>query len=111
VGFISEASVAKPKYDGVIEAIHFSPDGKVDWARTYLRRGPTFSDYILLDRQSLLEHIHAGKKFYIGKRIPQMGGVFEITDQVLVHKINGQEYLMTQVGDTERDRLENAPII
>lgn len=103
--------MAKLKYDGVIEAVHYLPDGKVDWARTYLRRGPTFSDYVLLDRQALLEHIHAGKKFYIGKRIPLMGGVFETAEQVLVHKINGQEYLMTQVGDTERDQLDNAPII
>lgn len=103
--------MAKPKYEGVIEAVHYSPDGKVDWARTYLRRGPTFSDYILLDRQALLEHIHAGKKFYIGERIPLKGGAFEISEQVLVIKKDGQEYLVTQEGNAERDQLEKAPII
>ena len=103
--------MARPKYDGVIEAVHYLPDGKVDWARTYLRRGPTFSDYILLDRQALIEHIHAGKKFYIGERIPLQGGSFKVFDQVKVIKKNGQEYLVTQEGDSKRDYLANAPII
>lgn len=103
--------MAKLKYDGVIEAVHYLPDGKVDWARTYLRRGPTFSDYILLDRQALLEHIHAGKKFYIGERIPLMGGAFNVFDQVKVVKKNGQEYLVTQEGDVERDHLGSTPMI
>ena len=103
--------MAKLKYDGVIEAVRYLPDGKVDWARTYLRRGPTFSDYILLDRQALLEQIHSGKKFFIGERIPLKGGAFTVFDQVKLVKKNGQEFLVTQAGDVERDQLGKTPII
>lgn len=103
--------MAKPKYDGIIEAVRYLPDGKVDWARTYLRRGPAFSDYILLDRQALLEHINAGKKFYIGERIPLKGGSFNVFDQVKVVKKDSQEFLVTREGEVERDDLGNAPII
>lgn len=103
--------MAKPKYDGIIEAVRYLPNGNVDWARTYLRRGPTFSDYILLDRQALIEHINSGKKFYIGERIPLKGGSFKVFDPVKVIKKNGQEFLVIKEGDVERDRLEKAPII
>ncbi len=106
-----EGCVAKLKYDGVIEAVHYRPDGQVEWARTYLRRGPTFSDYILLDRQTLLEHLNAGKKFYLGERILYQGGEFNIFDQIKVVKKNGQEYLVTQPGDFEGDQLEKIPVI
>jgi len=106
-----EGCVAKLKFDGVIEAVHYRPDGQVEWARTYLRRGPTFSDYILLDRQTLLEHLNAGKKFYRGERILLKGGEFNIFDQIKVVKKNGQEYLVTQTGDFEGDQLEKIPVI
>ena len=31
--------MANKKYDGVIEAVHYAPDGQVEWVRAYLRRG------------------------------------------------------------------------
>ena len=52
--------MAKVKYDGVIEAVHYAADGQVEWVRAYLRRGPAFSDRIMLDRQTLIEDLKAG---------------------------------------------------
>jgi hypothetical protein len=101
--------VARPKFDGVVEAVHISPDGNIDWARTYLRRGPTFSDYILMSRQDLIEHIKAGKKFIIGRRVAKLASTFEEVAPVRVVQKDGTEVLVS--GDNPPnggDHLEGA---
>lgn len=103
--------MAKQKYDGVVEAVHYKPDGQVDWVRTYLRRGPTFSDYVLLDRQTLIEHLRSGKKFMAGKRVPQLASTFEVSKPIRVIQKNSKEILVTGDLDAEQDRLEDVPII
>lgn len=103
--------MAKQKYDGVVEAVHYKPDGQVDWVRTYLRRGPTFSDYILLDRQTLIEHLKAGKKFMAGKRIAQLASTFEVSHPLKVIQSDSRDVLV--VGDVQSnvDRLEGVPLL
>ena len=103
--------MTKIKYDGVVEAVHYRPDGQVDWVRTYLRRGPTFSDYIILDRQALIEHLNSGKKYYVGRRVHQMASTFELSSQVKVIKKNGQEILVANGDQADHDSLKNVPII
>ena len=103
--------MAKVKYDGVVEAVHYRPDGQVEWVRTYLRRGPTFSDYILLDREALIEHLNSGKKYYAGRRIPQLASTFEISSQVKLIKKNGSEILVTDDLESDQDCLKNVPVI
>ena len=103
--------MAKEKYDGVVEAVHYTPDGEVDWVRTFLRRGPTFSDYILLDRQTLIEHLKAGKKFVVGRRIPQLASTFEITRPVRVIDRDGREVLATGDLEPAQDNLDGVPRI
>ena len=93
--------MARPKFDGVVEAVHISPDGNIDWARTYLRRGPTFSDYILMSRQDLIEHIKAGKKFIIGRRVLKLASTFEEVAPVRVVQKDGMEVLVS--GENPRD--------
>lgn len=53
--------MAKQKFDGVIDAVHYNPDGQVKWVRAYLRRGATFTDNLLIQRQDLVEEIRSGK--------------------------------------------------
>lgn len=101
----------KIQYDGVVNAAHYTKDGQVDWVRTFLRRREVFSDYVILDRQSLIEHIKAGKKFMVGKRIPYYGGKFEVTDSIRVVQKDGKDILA--VGDTQadQDHLAGVPVL
>lgn len=101
--------MAKQKFDGVVEAVHYKPDGQVDWVRTYLRRGPVFSDYILLDRQTLVEHLKSGKQYVAGKRIPQLASTFEVTKPLQVIRKGGQEFLATGDLQPDQDCLEGVP--
>ncbi len=101
------------KYDGVIEAVRYAPDGKVSLARVYERRGPAFSDRILVSRSELIQRLNSGEKFMIGKRLPRMGGMFEVSSKVRLVKKNNIEWLQTsqpEQSSQERDVLEGAPL-
>lgn len=103
--------MAKQKYDAVVDAVHYKPDGKVAWVRTYQRRGPTFSDIVIVDRQKLIKDLESGKIYRVGRRIPQMGGTFEVHEPLQLIKDDGKEVLVT--GDTkpDRERLLGVPVI
>jgi len=103
--------MAKPKFDGVVEAVHYKPDGQVDWVRTYLRRGSTFSDLILLDRQTLIEHLRSGKKYVVGKRVPRLASTFEVSHPIRVIQRNGKEVLVTGDDSADQDRLQDVPLV
>jgi hypothetical protein len=103
--------MAKPKYDGVVEAVHYQPDGQVAWVRAYLRRGPTFSDRILLDRERLIGDLKAGKRYLAGKRIPLMASTFEVSDPLRIVEVDGQEVLVTGDYQVRRDHLEGVPVL
>ncbi|MCE5209554.1 MAG: hypothetical protein LLG42_14750 [Chloroflexi bacterium] len=106
--------MANSKYDGVIEAVRYTPDGKVSLARAYERRGPAFSDRILLNRSELIQRLNSGEKFMIGKRLPRLGGMFEVSSKVkLVKSKDNIEWIHTSLSDNnapERDVLEGAPL-
>lgn len=103
--------MANKKYDGVIEAVHYTTDGQVDWVRAYLRRGITWSDRIIMRRQGLIDEIKAGKRMMLGKRVEFMGGTFEVTLPVQVVGSDGKEVLSTSKDTTDRDRLEGAAVL
>lgn len=44
------------RFDGVIEAVRYSPDGKIEVARAYERRGAAFSDHVLITTQPGANH-------------------------------------------------------
>jgi hypothetical protein len=106
--------MAKQKYDGVIEAVRYTPDSKVSLARVYVRRGPAFSDRILLKRDELIQRLDAGEKFVIGKRLAGMGGMFEVSKTVQLSKAKGGDLWITSGqslnGSDGRDILEGAPL-
>ena len=103
--------MAKLKYDSVIEAVRYKSEGKVDWVRAYLRRGPTFSDHVLLQRQSLIDLIKQGKQFVTGNRVIFLASTFEVSDPVRVLEKNGKSYLVTGGDSPDQDSLPGVPQI
>jgi hypothetical protein len=103
--------MAKAKYDGVVEAVHYKPNGEVDWVRAYERRGPTFSDHVLLNRQTLIDRLKSGKKYMAGTRKELMASTFEVTMPLQVVTHAGSEFLSTGSSSAGQDRLEGIPIL
>ncbi len=68
--------MAAKKIDGVIEAVRYAPDGKVEFVRAYLRRGPTWSDRMLIRREDLIAMLKTGKSMSAGQRIEYMASDF-----------------------------------
>lgn len=103
--------MAKKKIDGVIEAVHYEQDGNIKWVRAYLRRGFTFSDRVIIDRQSLVERLKAGEIFHFGKRVELMGGTFELGDPIHLNQNNGVEVITLGMSETKKDHLPAVPRI
>ena len=103
--------MAKNKYDGVVEAVHYTPDGQVAWVRAYLRRGFIFSDRTMLDRETLIDTIKSGKRMVVGKRVPLMGANFEVSDAIKIVKQNGGESLAVGEAQPGQDHLAGVPVI
>jgi hypothetical protein len=99
------------KIDGVIEAAHFSADGKLAWVRAYERRGPTWSDAVLLDRPALVQRLKKRKRFYIGSRREFLASEFELGEPLRLVEFYRGEALVTGRGSAKQDRLEGIPIV
>ena len=69
--------MARKKYDGVIEAVRYLPNGQIDMVRMYQLRWLVYSDQILLSRAALLEQLSLGKRYVTGQRKTYVGNVFE----------------------------------
>ncbi len=102
--------MAEKKFDGVVESVRYAPDGKVKLIRVYLRRGPTWSDRMLLTREDFLDILRSGKRMVLGKRVEFMAGTFDVSQPVQVKGSDGQEYLYTSKAVEGRDNLEGAPL-
>jgi len=103
--------MAKEKFDGVVEAVHYDTDGSVKWVRAYLRRGPIYSDRLKIDRQSLIAHLKSGKRLFTGRRIPLMAGTFELSKPVQLVQSNGRELLAAGDHRADQDYLDGVPAI
>ena len=103
--------MARNKFDGVVEAVHYKPSGEVEWVRAYERRGPTFSDHLLIDREALIGRLKSGEKFMVGKRVPLLGGTFEVSQPLRVIDIDGRYALVVGQAQAEQDWLEGVPVI
>ncbi len=103
--------MAKEKFDGVVEAVHFAPDGKIAWVRVYERRGSTYSDRIILDRKTLLERLKSGKRFFTGQRIPLEAGTFEIIHPIRLIDVDGYSIVATGFSPANQDTLDGVPVL
>ncbi len=104
--------MARQKFDGVIDAVHFMSDGALAWVRMYERRGPTFSDLILVDRSDLVQRLKAGKKYVLGQRILLRASEFEITQALHLVQQDGHEFVALDGSNgVGGDNLKGAPVI
>ncbi len=103
--------MAKQKYDGVVEAVHYKPDGQVDWVRVFERRGPIFSDRLILNRDEFIQRLKAGKKFMVGVRISQLAGTFEVSKPVKLVDDRNKQFIIAGDILAEQDCLEGVPKI
>ena len=96
------------KFDVVIEAVRYKA-GKIELVRAYERRGPTFSDWVLLDRKTLLERLKEGKKSVItGQRTALLASTFEVGKPVKLVGVDGKQVVST-LSDASHDELEGVP--
>jgi len=93
------------KPDLVVEAVRYGPDGKINLVRGFERRGPTYSDWELIDRARLMEMLKTGRRVVIGSRKEFMAGTFETGNQVL---LADSDVIATR-KDAQADSLEGAP--
>jgi hypothetical protein len=103
--------MARQKFDGVIESVHYAADGKIAWVRVYERRGPTFSDRVILDRTTLVARLKSGKKFVTGQRIPLLSSTFDVSHPVRLLEQKNGEVILAGEGDSGRDVLANVPLV
>jgi hypothetical protein len=103
--------MAKAKFDAVVEAVHYAPDGQVAWVRVYERRGPTFSDRVLLDRPTLVEQLKARKRFVIGERKVLWASTFDTSSMLQLIQKNGRELIVAGEPSADHDSLGSAPLI
>ncbi|HSO27361.1 MAG TPA: hypothetical protein VLS48_04785 [Anaerolineales bacterium] len=103
--------MAKVTYDGVVEAVRYSTDGQINWVRTFMRRGATFSDYLIFDRQALIQLLKSGKTLMVGRRLPYLASTFEVSEPIRVVEKNGREVIVSGSPTSERDHLEGVPLI
>jgi hypothetical protein len=94
------------KVDGIIEAVRYTPGGKISVVRAYERHGVVWSDRILLGRQELSERLGQGKRFVIGERKIYLGSMFETG--TAVHQV--QDYIVTEGQASTRDLLNGVPV-
>ena len=103
--------MARKIYDGVIEVVRYTPEGKISEVRIYERRGPTFSDRVLLSRMELLQRLRSGKKFGVGTRVERMASTFKVSSAVRLAGTRGQEAILAGgAKSTERDNLQGVPL-
>jgi hypothetical protein len=103
--------MAKDKYDGVVEAVHYKSEGLVEWVRAYLRHGVTYSDRVLIPREEFISLLKKGQKFVVGKRALYLGGTFETSQPVKLVTNEGRELLVTGNHSSLLDDLSGVPII
>jgi len=97
------------KVDGVIEAVRYK-SGRIDFVRMYERRGPAFSDRVLVDRPTLIARLQNGMRYVTGQRRELLAGTFEIGKVILLVPRNG-DAVITTLDQRERDQLEGVPVV
>lgn len=94
--------------DGVIEAVRYK-NGQIAAVRGYERRGATFSDWVVLDRKTLLERLQKGQNFVSGSRQELMASTFALARPIMLVKVDKHEFISTNENAT-KDELENVPL-
>jgi hypothetical protein len=98
--------MARLKVDGIIEAVRYTPNGRINVVRAYERHGAVWSDHVLLDRKELVERLNKGRRFMTGQRKPYLGSRFETGVAVR----NFGDHVVTEGFTSARDQLAGVPV-
>jgi hypothetical protein len=102
--------MAGKKYDGVIEAVRYAPDGRISTVRVYERHGAVFTDRLLLGREALIDRLKSGKVFVAGQRKPYLASTFDVFGRVRLLQKDGQEIVASENETTDHDHLKDVPL-
>jgi hypothetical protein len=98
------------KFDGIVESVRYTPDGRVAFVRLYERRGPAFSDRIMIDRAAFIQRLKTRKRYFSGTRQQFLGGTFKPGARITLVDSGGQEWIVSGAGSAGRDDIENVPL-
>ncbi len=96
---------------GVVEAVHYGPDGRVAWVRAYLRRFDNFSDRVRLTREDLVRRLQGGQRFRVGKPRPRLGNDFEVGPAVTLAQRAGEPFLTLEGAPSSEQELAGVPVL
>jgi hypothetical protein len=102
--------MAKSIVDGVVEAVRYDLQKNITLARVYVRRGPTYSDSILMTRETLVEKLQSGKKYYSGSRKPYLASTFFLNQKFSLFTRSGEMFIGVKESNYRHDDPELAPL-
>lgn len=98
-------------FDFLIEAVKYTPDGQIQFVRLYERRGPSFSDRVIYQRDQLENVLSKGRKVVTGTRIHQLASTFEISGEVSLINKEGINLIQSGEAAGNTDQLQSVPIL
>lgn len=101
--------MAHQKYDGIIEAVRYQPNGQIDLVRVYKKRGFVFSDNLLMDRPTLIAELSSGKKYATGQRQMYVANLF-VTGKNIHLSGKSKSIITTKEQAGSQDFLANVPV-
>ncbi len=93
------------KFDLLIDSVHYNANGDIEFVRCFERRGPSFSDNLILNRNQLVGRFNEQKVVVTGTRETYMGSTFVV--QKLVTIKNG---IISTDPASSKDMLQNIPL-
>ena len=102
--------MTQTKFDYLVEAVHYSPTGELEKIRLYERRGPSFSDRIIINRDELIHYLVAGKKVAAGNRISFLASTFNQTGEIQISGSKEAPVLVMGGDITSKDSLSGIPV-
>ena len=95
------------KVDILIESVRYDADHHIQQVRGFVRRGPTYSDLVLLSRADLVEALKSGKKLYTGSRKQLLASTFDLDGKVML-----KDGALTNLGakTDPGDYLQDTPL-
>lgn len=102
--------MTQTNFDYLIEAVHYSATGVLEKIRVYEKRGPSFSDRIIVDRDTLVNLLASGKKVVSGSRLPYLASSFNVTGELQLAGPKESPILVMSEEAADRDSLPGIPV-
>ena len=102
--------MAQNKFDYMIEAIHYTADGVLEKVRLYEKRGPSFSDRVMISRDQLIHILKSGKKVVSGTRKAYLGSTFDLTGEIQLSGSKDAPTIVLGEEPSSQDQLAGLPI-